>query len=347
MMTLKEIGAAASALGNQVGAGIPIDQALSRMGQMQPNHTEFWLRAAQEVRSGGFLSTSLGEVWPSALVSAVRAGEHSGKMDQVFARIEETIELQLSLRGTVMQLAYPVGMGVAGIGVFLGFMVFVLPMLAKSLGRTESTSPIFQLSAWLSVFVLGNWVALAVGLIVGILALVAWLKTEEARNKILDVFLTVPIVREALRNMYFGLWANYMALMVASGISTTNALKLTAPVMPGGLRESVEVFERDLSVNNRSLFESADISKFSETDPRAKWWPFYIVNAFTVAEQTGLIDKELLRVAPALIKEGVKALNSVVAVANVIALALSGLLIMAPLAAYYNEIFAAIRTAAR
>lgn len=347
MMKLQEIGAAAAALGNQVSAGIPIDQALSRMVQMQPKYADFWLRAVQEVRSGSLLSNSLAEIWPEALVSAVRAGEHSGRMDTVFARIEETIELQLSLRGTIMQLGYPVGMGVAGLGVFLGFMVFVLPLLAKSLGRTSSASPIFQLSAWLSVFVLENYVALAIGLAVGVFALGAWFKTEEARNVILDVFLGVPIIQDALRDMYFGLWANYMALMVASGITTTQSLKLTAPVLPGGLRASIDAFERDLSANNRSMSASADLSKLGRDDPRSIWWPFYIGNAFIVAEQTGEIDKELLRVSPALIKEGVRTLNRVVAVANVVALAVSGLLIVAPLAAYYTEIFAAIQTAGR
>lgn len=347
MMTLKEIGATAAALGNQVGAGIPIDQALCRMAQMQPSYAEFWGRTVQEVRSGRLLSNSLDEVWPKALVSAVRAGEQSGKMDTVFARIEETIELQMSLRGTIMQLAYPVGMGLAGLGVFLGFMVFVLPMLAKSLGRTGSTSPIFQLSAWLSVFVLDNYIALAVGLGVSLFAMIAWLKTEDARNMILDLFLSFPIIQDALRDMYFGLWANYMALMVAAGIPTTSCLSLTAPVLPGALRESVEVFERDLSVNNRSLSDSADLAKLAIDDPRTKWWPFYISNAFVVAEQTGTIDKELLRVAPALIKEGVRTLNRVVAFANVVALAVSALLIVSPLAAYYTEIFAAIRTAGR
>lgn len=314
---------------------------------MQPNYAEFWVRTMQEVQSGRLLSNSLGEVWPKTLVSAVRAGEQSGKMDSVLGRIEETIELQLSLRGTIMKLAYPAGMGIAGLGVFIGFMVFVLPMLAKSPGRTGASSPIFQLSAWLSVFILDNAMTLAIGLGVGIAVLIAWLKTEEARSLILDACLALPVIQDALRDMYFGLWANYMALMVAAGLPTTMALKLTAPVLPGALRESIEVFEHDLSANNRTLSDSADLAKLGKNDPRTKWWPFYISNAFIVAEQTGEIDKELLRVAPALIKEGIKTLNRVIAVANVVALAVSALLIVSPLAAYYNEIFSTIRTAGR
>lgn len=345
MMTLNEIGATASALGNQLGAGIPLDQALSRMGQLQPAYAEIWARAVQQIQNGERLSDALTGVWPDSLITALKAGEQSGSVDLVFRRIEETVELQLSLRGTLMRLAYPASTGLMGLGVFLGFMIYVIPLLAKSIGHNGNADPIFQFSAWLSAFVLSNYVTIGVVMGVAIAALVAWLKTPEARSMILDKLLMIPVVKTALRDMYFGLWANYMAMMVSAGIPTTAALRLTAPVLPGVLRESIDVFERDLSGNNLSMSDSADLAKLPPDDPRTRWWPFYIANAFIVANQTGEVDKELLRVAPALINEGVKKVNRAIAVANVVAMALSAALTVSPLAAYYTEIFAAIRNA--
>lgn len=346
MMTLKETGAAAAALGNQVAAGIPVDQAVTRLAQLQPVYGEFWTRAALLVQSGRPLSEALAEVWPAALVSAVKAGERSGTLDGVLARIEANVEMQLSLRATMLKLAYPAGMGLAGLAVFVGFMVFVLPGLAKSLA-TKSQGFVFELSTWMSAFVFENWMTLLVGAAVGVVALAAWLRTPEAQMLILDLLLEIPVIKTALRDMYFGLWANYMAMMAAAGITTSEALKLTGSVLPAGLRESVEVFERDLSVHNRSMYEAANLSKLSPGDARVKWWPFYVSNAFLVAEQTGEIDRELLRVAPSLIKEGVKTMDNVIAVANVVALAVSAFLIVAPLGAYYTEIFSAIQQAGR
>lgn len=345
-MKLKQIGTAAAALGNQIKAGIPIDQALIRLGQMQPAYADFWQRATLTVQSGKPLSDVLVEIWPETMIAAVKAGERSGTLDTVFGRIEETVELQLQLRATMLKLAYPLGMGLAGIVVFCGFMIFVLPGLAKSL-NTKSAGMVFELSAWMSAAAQENPTTLAAGLVVGIVALVAWLRTAEAQALILDVLLQVPVVKIALRDMYFGLWANYVAMMVASGITTTESLRLTKVILPSALQESVAVFESDLSVNNRSMSDAANLSKQKPGDARATWWPFYIANAFIVAEQTGLVDQELLRVAPSLIKEGVSTLNTVIAVANVGALALSATLIVSPLAAYYAEIFAAIQHAGR
>lgn len=346
MMSLKLIGSTASALGNQVGGGIPLDQAVRRMAQMQPDNSEFWLRAVQEVRMGRPLSASLAEIWPKALVSAVVAGEQSGQSDAVYDRISETIDIQLTLRKAMSQLIYPLVMALGGIVVFLVFMIVVIPMLSKVLSSSNGHGPeslVFILSNWLSVTAKENYLVLGVALVGGIYALLAWLQTEKAKEEILNFLLGIPLVKTALRDMYFGLWARYMSIMVAAGIPTINALSLTAPVLPALLRESVELFERDLSVNNKSMSESADTAQLPETDPRVIWWPVFISNAFIVAEQTGDIEKELMQVAPRIVKEGVARLEGVILIATAVTMALAGLLIVSPLAAFYSELFSTIR----
>ncbi len=346
MMNLKEIGASAAALGNQMQAGIPLDQALRRLAQMQPAYAEYWSRAVLSVQAGRLLSETLSEIWPETLNGVVKAGEQSGKLDGVFSRIEETIELQQKLRGATMQLAYPFGMGLAGLAVFIGFMVFVLPGLNKSLG-TNSKSFVFDLSSWMSTFAHENWTMILGGIIAGVALIVAWLRTQEARAAVLDMFLGVPVIKDAFRDLYFGLWANYMAMVVAAGITTTEALKMTAVVLPSVMNDSVLAFERDLTVSHRSMSDAVDPEKLPANDLRVVWWPFYISNAFIIAEQTGAIDRELLRVAPSLIKDGMAKLGSVISVANVVALAVSAFLIVSPLAAYYVEIFSAVQQAGR
>lgn len=346
MMTLQQIASAAGALGNQLGAGIPLAQAVGRMSRLQPVQKEYWLRVAAALQSGQQLSSFIGEVWPRTLVSVVKAGEEAGTLAAVLHQIEETVELQMKLRGKMMGLAYPFGMGAAGLAVFMSFMIFVLPLLAKSIGGKKSTSLVFQFSTWLSVNFLENWMLIVGGLVVGAVALVSWIRTEKAQELIIDLLLQMPMIKDALRDMYFGLWATYMSMMVNAGIPTVAALNLTAPVMPGVLADSVRTFANDIGTNNRSLSDSADVENLPPDDLRVRWWPFFISSAFVVAEQTGRIDRELMRVSPALIKDGTKSLERLIAILNLVSLAASAFLIVSPLAAYYSEIFTAIRTAA-
>ncbi|TRZ66929.1 MAG: hypothetical protein D4S02_05985 [Rhodocyclaceae bacterium] len=345
-MKLREIRESAAALGNQLAAGIPIDQAVGRLAQLHPAHAEFWSHAVISVQSGAPLSASLEQEWPMSLVNAVRAGERSGKVEDVFLRIEETTQLQEELRDTMLKLIYPVSMGIGGVLVFIGFMVFVLPRLSKSLGG-NSTSLVFALSNWMADFADRNWMLVLAGIAVGVVSLVSWLRTSEARRVILDWCLGVPVVKDALRDLHFGLWANYVAMLSSAGIAIYDALKMTAPMLPSVLRECVLNFEQDMSLHNRRMSEAADPAKQSPGDPRIAWWPFYIANAFIIAETTGTVDKELRRVAPSLVREGVQKLNYSISFANVVSMAFAGFLIVAPLAAYYSEIFSAIQHAHR
>ncbi len=125
--------------------------------------------------------------------------------------------------------------------------------------------------------------------------------------------------------------------------SNRAALSLTAPVLPALLRESVELFERDLSVHNKTMSESADTAQLAESDARVVWWPVFISNAFIIAEQTGDIEKELMQVAPRIVKEGVATLERVIFITTAVTMALAGILIVSPLAAFYSELFSTIR----
>lgn len=345
MMKLKEIQEAAASLGNQIRAGIPLDQAVDQMALMQPDFEELWLRAVSTIRSGHPLSEVLEGVWPVALISAIRAGEQAGKSEEIFSRVEDTVTLQLELRGSMFRLAYPVGMGLVGLSIFVGYMTLVMPSLLKSLGANRGQGFVHDLCSWMTVVFVDNWMATFGGLAFGTVLLVNWVRTQEGQASILNWLLSLPVLRQALRDLYFGLWGHYMALMVSAGITTREALVLTAPVLPsGGLRDSILAFEQDLA-DNRSMAEAAHPKNLRADDPRSLWWPFYISNAFIVAQGTGEIDVALVRVAPPLIREGTASLNRFIAFANVAAMAVSAFFIVAPLAVYYVEIFTAIRQA--
>lgn len=346
MMNLTEIANSAGGIGNMLRAGLPLSQALTTLAQTQREYADHWNQSAASVQSGQMLSESLKEIWPATLVGAVQAGELSGTLDAVFERIEETIELRQKLQSEFMKLAYPFGIALAGLVVFFGFMIFVLPSMSRSL-ETRSGSRVFQLSQWMSDFAHANWLPTVIALGAGLFVLINWLRTEAAKEWIIEVALGIPILKDALRDMLFGLWANYMAMVVTAGIPTTEALRMTAILLPAGLHDSVVLFEKDLSVHHRSMSDAVNVNKLDADDPRVIWWPMYILNAFKVAEQTGTIDKELLRVAPSLIKQGSKTLKTCIEFSNAIGLCLAAFLAVSPLGAYYVEMFAALSSAGR
>lgn len=346
MMTLRDIGSAAAALGNKVEAGLPLAEAIAQMPQLQPRWADFWARAALAAKSGRPLSYLLPEVWPDTLVCAVRAGEQAGRLDSVLQRIDQAVELQQELLRKMYRLIYPAGVGVAGIALFIFIVVFVLPQVRQIVGGRD-TGILVDLAGWIGPFLQANWAWVAGLAVVGIAHAFWWLRTEEGRQAVLEACLAIPILRTALRDLYFGLWAHYMATMAAAGIPTAEGLRQTSNVLPRVMRPSVDAFVRDLSAHNRPMGEAANLATKDADDPRVVWWPFFISHAFLVAEQTGAVDRELLRVAPALIKEGTRALERAITWAHAAALALSGLLIGSAFAAYYGGVLGAMQTMGR
>jgi type II secretory pathway component PulF len=339
MMTLKEIEMGAAALGNQGRAGIPLADATRRMRRLQKKHAEFWNSTASGIENGHRISEYLTGMWPEAVVNAVRAGEESGKLNEVFNRIEETTALQRQINGLVFKLMYPVVLMLSGIVVFIFFMTQVLPSLSQSLG-TGNHGFVFDLSTWMTATMNNYWLSILIGMGVSIFAVIAWLKVPDNRESIAAMALTIPVLGDALRNLYFGLWSHYMALVDVSGsIPLVDGLLITSTVLPRALRPGLELMSAEIVA--RGMSNASDPEKQVSGDPRCDW-PFYVGNAFVIAEQTGVLEVELLRAAPEMIKDGTSKLNFSIDIGNIIALAFAGLFIAGPIMAYYMQLGAAL-----
>jgi type II secretory pathway component PulF len=339
MMSLREIEVACGALGNQGQAGIPLSESVRRMARIQVKYKGLWGDVAFGVSEGKRFSEFFDEVCPEAIVNAVKAGELSGKLYEVFIRIEETTALQSEIRGLLYKLISPVLLVLGGVVLFFGFMLEVLPQLAKSLG-SGSKGLVFEVSQWMSEFFTENWLVCVSSLCVFLCLIFFWLRDEENRALILGFLLSIPVLGDALKNIYFGLWAYYMALMDASGsIALVDELTLTLDILPIPLRAGVRLMADE--VVSRGIANSADGEKQDDDDPR-RGWPFYITTAFIVAEQTGDLNKSLLKAAPIMIKDGTKLLTFSLKIANNLALVLAGVMITVPLVAYYLQLAASL-----
>lgn len=335
MMKLKEIQTVAAGLGNQLGAGVTMMAACQRMARFQPGYAEFWDEAAAGVASGRPVSEFLEKVWPEAVVSAVRAGEESGSLPAVLERIEVIIELQLEMYKMIGELAYPVGFGLLGIGVFVFFMVEVIPALSSSLG-TGQHGFVFELSTWMKNAVEQHWMGIAAAVVGAIGGTGYWLSSYENRSRLTNSILRIPVLGEALKSLVFSVWANYMALIDSAGsIPITEGLIITSKTLPASLRVGLEQLAAEAV--SRGLADAADPDKQPLGDSRREW-PFYVSNAFLIAEETGRLDVALERASKAMLKEGTARLKIALKVANVVALFVSAVLIVGPLAAYYTQL---------
>lgn len=336
-----QISTAANAIGNQLAAGIPAREAIGRMARLQPEYADFW-RTTEEVMSrGARLSTQLEGVWPEGIVAAIKAGEESGTLEEVFKRIAQALEVGAQVKKIFGKLNSPVIAFLAGFGVFLFFMIGVIPKLQANLGGSE-TSLVFKASTWMHDTAVNGWPFILGGLAVAIALAVQWFKAPGSLDKLIELGNHQPRLGGALRSLFFGMWAYQMAMLDSAGLPAKQQLLYSVKTLPECYQQGV--LNMASEVEKRGIADAADPDKQEEDDPRQEW-PFYIVTSFITAHETGRIDEEMRRTAPILIDEGIKELTKVLAVADVIAKTCAAIMIGIPLMAYFAQMASSLTKA--
>ncbi len=336
-----EIEAAASALGNQLAAGIKVREAVARMAKLQPKYAQVWSDAAEALSRGGRLSEQLAAYWPESVIAALKAGEESDSLHPVLKRTAQSMQVKSQVKKIYSKLMSPVGAFLAGLGVFLFFMVAVIPKLQHSLGGGESSFT-FKLAMTLNAIVTNFWPVVLLVLVGAVGAVTQWLKAPGSIDKVIAVADSIPRLGDALRNLYFGLWAYQMALLDSAGMPVRHQLQLSVKTLPECYQAGVLLMAEE--VEKRGIADSADPDKQAEDDPR-QIWPFYIVTAFVTAHETGRVDEEMTRCAPILIDEGVRKLTQFIGVADIIAKSMAAAMIGMPLTAYFTQLSSSLTKA--
>lgn len=342
MMTLAEIKVAASTLASNCRGRLTMPEAVAMMVTVQPHYADFWREAERSIHAGNPLSTCLPAVWPAALVAAVKAGEESANMEQVFAQISKASEIQQQLRKLLMKLLYPAAIGLAGVVLFFFTMLFVAPNTARSF-RAQDANAITQLALSMEALFVPYWPAVLAALVVSLAFGLKWAASTEGKAALSAIGLALPYLGPGLREMYFGIWAHYMAMLCAAGMSTDRAILLTLELMPLPLREGLLVFERDISRNNLALSTAANVASLSEADPR-QLWPLFVRRAFIVGDRTGDLAGELQRIAPELIALGVEKISLAIEFGNIAATIIAGVLAASSFVGIYAPIIGAVKT---
>lgn len=322
-MNLNQQLDSASALRSFLASGMPLADAAARMARLQPAYATFWKEAAASMGMGKPLSGLLVQVWPDSAVSALRAGELNGKLDEIMAQLVHAIRLQIRLRKSAKKIQYPLWIVVLSILIALFFLTTIVPSIQESLlraaGKVEQPDGIAGMGLVLREFVLSHWIVVAVVVVACFASIMHWWRLPSTKEELTHLLLSVPKVGRSLSEMYFGLWAQYMAMSCRAGIPTIASLESTAVILPAPLRPGVQLLANDMGVRNIPMSQAADPDLQSENDPR-RHWPLYVSFAFIVGESTGDLDAELRRVAPEMIERGEEGLQRAVALANYVAI---------------------------
>jgi general secretion pathway protein F len=279
-------------------SGIPLAQALGALiEQVEHRDIEVILR---DVREQVVRGTSFGDalalhprLFDDLFVNMVKAGEASGNLDAVLARLADYRVRQQRVTGKVKTaLIYPAIMMLVGASVVIFLVNFVVPKLIGIAKARGTELPwMTKVLDWSSRFLQGNLVWL---LFTFFGAWVVWRYVLLAQPHIRFWFdaakLKLPVIGDLFRKQIVSRFAVTMSTLLRSGVTVLESLAIVKTILNNKLMEKV------LEDVRTRILEGADIAT-----PLKKSGVFPPVVGYMVAvgEQTGQLEEMLERVAQA------------------------------------------------
>lgn len=289
-----EIAMATRQLATLVGAGVPLVESLSALVEQTEHKTlkGVWAQVRDRVNEGGSLAESLQSTnrFDNLYISMVRAGEASGALEAVLARIADYLEDQVRLNSRVLSiLTYPLFM-LAFAGVVVAVMVtLVLPQITELLISQNLELPWYTAAViGFSDLLRGYWWLI----LLGIFAL-AMLYRSVARTKggraVLDRFwLGFPVIGRVIRFLAIARFTRTLGSLLASSVNIVQALNIARHVANNSIFEAAADAARD------SILEGAPLATPLRQSGE---FPPLVTTMVEVGERSGDLESMLIKVA--------------------------------------------------
>lgn len=226
----------------------------------------------------------------------VAAGERSGRLDEVLARLADYAEQRQALRSKVgLALIYPMIVSGVAAGVIVVLMTYVVPQVVGVFQHGNQTLP-FLTRALIAASdfaraSLGYWLAGA-----ALAAVLAWraLQQPALRLRFDAALLRLPVVGPLVRGANSARFSSTAAILVESGVPVLAALQAAAGVVGNlPMRHAVEHTER-------MVREGGSLSR---SLGRTGMFPPLIVHLAANGEASGELGTMLARAAHSQAKE--------------------------------------------
>ncbi|MFC1780692.1 type II secretion system F family protein [Planctomycetota bacterium] len=280
-------------------AGLPILRSLRILEEQQKAGTFKRIvgYVADDIEGGSTLSESLGKyggAFDRLLVSMVAAGEAGGVLDLILARCADFMESAQKLKAKVKSaMIYPVVVLMAAFFIVLGLMLFVVPSFSNAI--TEMTDGAELPGLTQAVLAVSNWIALEygwvflIGVPFGVVFTLKTIRKVRIGRLILDTIqLRIPIIGPLSNKISVTRWTRTLGTLISAGVPILDALNVTRDTAGN------EVFCNMLGRIHNSIRQG---DTFAGPLKQSKTVDLIVSNMVAVGEETGDLDKMLLKIA--------------------------------------------------
>jgi len=276
-------------------AGLPIVQSMQILTDMQrPGVFRNALtKVTEEVQSGTMLSDAMSRyprIWDRLYTNLVKAGEAAGALDVILRRLAEFMEKAQRLKKKVIgAMIYPIAVLSIATLILAFIMIAIVPkfeLIFKDLGI--ALPGLTEALIGFSRFMGSYWWLLLMMIGGTIFGLKMFGRTEKGAAILDRIVLRVPVLGMIIKKSSVARFTRTLGTLVTSGVGFLDALDITKSATPNVVVRNAIQDVRD------SVKEGETVN---EPLRRSGVFDDIVVNMIKVGEETGELDKMLIKIA--------------------------------------------------
>ncbi len=280
-------------------AGLPILRSL-RILEEQQRSSKFKRiigYVADDIEGGATLSEAMSRFprcFDRLMVGMVAAGETGGVLDLILSRIADFMEKAQKLKSRVRSaMIYPIFVICAAFTIVLLLMRYVIPKFSSVLTEMANgkelpllTQYVLGVSAWIAT---PKGIGIVLGVPVGFIALTRLIRRFQAGRFVLDTIRNhLPVLGNIGSKVAVTRWSRTLGTLIGAGVPILDAIHVTSETAGN------EVYSKMLENVHNSIRQG---DTFASPLQKSKTVDSIVVNMVAVGEETGDLDKMLLKIA--------------------------------------------------
>ena len=283
-------------LSSLLAAGVPLSRALKILSREASSQAarEKWKEVYDLVVDGMSLADAMAyspETFPRVYTAMVQAGETGGFLDIVLAQIAEFQTREKDLRSKVLSaLIYPMVLMVLAISVLIFLLVFFIPRFQKIFAGFGAALPVLtRFVVALSGFVSQYGIFIIIGIFIVYILTKKWLKSDRGRRKWEGIILRIPVIGPLIARFAMARFCRMLGTLIGSGVSLINSLSVARKSIGNQILVDAVTESIDRVKQGEGLAASLSDCRIL--------FPGSVLEMISVAEETGKLDYELVRMA--------------------------------------------------
>lgn len=283
-------------LSSLLAAGVPLSRALVILQKeaANPAAKAKWKEVHDYVVDGMSLADAMGkspDTFPKVYVAMVEAGETGGFLDVVLNQIADFQAREKEMRSKVMTaLLYPSILLLLALGVLIFLMTFFIPRFQTLFSGFGAKLPLLtQLIVGASDVVRSYGLLVAVVVVIAVLLARAWIVSPVGRRAWEGAMLRVPVIGHLVAQFAMARFCRMLGTLLGAGVPLINGLN----VARRSIGNQILV---DAVSNSIDLVKEGKALGVSLAECRTLF-PGSVLEMISVAEESGKLDAELVRIA--------------------------------------------------